>query len=218
MTGLERETKTLVQCDFDGTITDEDVSFLLLDAFASGDWRQIFQQYQEGKITVGRFNTEAFAMVTASRETLVQHMKGKIKIRDGFPELVAYCRENDVRFVIVSNGLDFYIESILEDIGMADLEAFSAKTRFDSDCLKVQYVGPDGIRLDSDFKEAYVNLYLEQGYRILYVGNGDSDLVPARRCHHIFATGTLLTRCQQTNLDCIPFTDFHQIIKVMNTL
>ncbi len=34
----KQPTKTLVQCDFDGTITEEDVSFAMLDAFADGDW------------------------------------------------------------------------------------------------------------------------------------------------------------------------------------
>jgi len=215
---LKQTAKTLVQCDFDGTATDKDVSFLLLDAFASRDWRRLFQQYQEGKMTVGRFNAEAFAMVTAGKETLLEHMKGKIKIRTGFRELVAYCREKDFRFVIVSNGLDFYIEKILGDIGMTDLEVFSAQTRFGSDGLKVQYIGPDGIPLDSDFKEAYVDSFLEQGYRIIYAGNGDSDLLPARRCHHVFATGTLLALCKQTNLDCIPFTDFHQVVRAIENL
>ncbi len=40
---LTRATKTLVQCDFDGTVTEEDVSFMLLDAFANGGWRQLHQ-------------------------------------------------------------------------------------------------------------------------------------------------------------------------------
>ena len=56
---MSEVNKTLVQCDFDGTITEEDVSFMMLDTFASGDWRQIFRNYEEGKISVGRFNTEA---------------------------------------------------------------------------------------------------------------------------------------------------------------
>jgi len=60
--------KTLIQCDFDGTITQEDVSFLILDAFASRDWRQLLTQYREGKISVGRFNMKAFAMVKLIRK------------------------------------------------------------------------------------------------------------------------------------------------------
>jgi len=78
--------KTLVQCDFDGTITEEDVSFLILDAFATGDWRQLLADYREGKISVGYFNMKAFAMVKADKQTLLQFVKSKAKIRAGFHE------------------------------------------------------------------------------------------------------------------------------------
>jgi 2-hydroxy-3-keto-5-methylthiopentenyl-1-phosphate phosphatase len=59
--------KTVVQCDFDGTITEKDVSFLLLDNFAEGNWRQLFKEYTESKMPVGTFNRRAFAMVKAAR-------------------------------------------------------------------------------------------------------------------------------------------------------
>ena len=218
MLRLKQTTQTLIQCDFDGTATEEDVSFLLLDAFASGDWRQLLKQYQGGKITVGHFNREAFATVTADKQTLLEHIKGRVKVRTGFQELVAYCRRKGFRFVIVSNGLDFYIEKILGDIGMRDIEVFSAQTRFHPAGLGVQYIAPDGSHLDSDFKEAYVDLFLDAGYRIIYMGNGDSDVLPARRCYHIFATGTLLKRCRETNLTCVPFSDFHEVVRVIEGL
>jgi len=32
---------TLVQCDFDGTITDGDVSFQILDEFTGTGWREL---------------------------------------------------------------------------------------------------------------------------------------------------------------------------------
>ena len=218
MISLKRETKTLVQCDFDGTATEEDVSFLLLDAFASGDWKQLLRQYQEGKITVGQFNREAFAMVTADKQTLLRRVKDEVKIRTGFHELVAFCRRKDFRLVIVSNGLDFYIEKILGDIGIGEIEVFAAQTHFSPKGLEVQYIGPDGSRLDSDFKEAYVNLFLSEGYRIIYMGNGSSDISPASQCHYVFATGVLLAHYKQTNLDCTPLTDFREVVRVMERL
>ncbi len=214
----EGVTKTLVQCDFDGTITEEDVSFTLLDTFADGDWRQLHKEYEEANISVGRFNTEAFAMVKADRQTLVEAAKTGVKIRPGFHELVACCRRKGFRFVIVSNGLDFYIEEILGNIGLANIEVFAAKTRFHPGGIKVQYIGPDGSHLDDNFKGAYVNSFLGEGYRIIYVGNGASDLSPARRCHHIFATGTLLTRCKQANLSCVPFSDFNEVADSLELL
>jgi 2-hydroxy-3-keto-5-methylthiopentenyl-1-phosphate phosphatase len=210
--------KTLVQCDFDGTVTDKDVSFLLLDDFTDGDWRKILKQYQEGRITVGRFNTEAFAMIKADKQTLLGHIENKLEVRSGFRDMVDYCRHRGFRFVIVSNGQDFYIEKILSDIGMEDIEFFSAKSLFQPEGVVVQYIGPDGSPRDSDFKETYVKLFLDEGYRIIYIGNGDSDFLPAQQCHHIFATGNLLANCQQKNIACTPFTDFHDVVSGMESL
>jgi len=114
--------KTLVQCDFDGTITEEDVSFLLLDAFTDGSWWQLLTKYREKKVSVNYFNTKAFGMIKADRQTLVEFAKSGVRIRPGFQQLVAYCRKRGFRFVIVSNGLEFYIDAILRDIDYHDGE------------------------------------------------------------------------------------------------
>jgi len=216
----KQSTKTLVQCDFDGTITEEDVSFAMLDAFAEGDWRAVHKLYQEAKISVGRFNEEAFAMVKADKKSLLKAIEGKFKIRRGFPEFVECCRRKGFRLVIVSNGLDFYIEEILKGLGLDSIEIHAARTRFLPGQVKVQYVGPDGKALDDAFKEAYVDLFLRQGYRVIYVGDGASDFLPARRCHYVFArnAGTLLTRCRRAKLDCIPFFDFNEVVRVLECL
>jgi len=205
--------KLLIQCDFDGTITEEDVSFILLDIFASGDWRQLFREYKQGKISVGRFNTEAFAMIKADRQSLLEALEGRVKIRAGFHELLAYCRVKGFRLVIVSNGLDFYIEAILRDIGVENIEVFAAQTRFRPEGIQVQYIGPDGSPLSDSFKEAYVSFFMGNGYQIIYVGNGDSDISPARLCHHVFATGELLAYCRKMKLDCSAFADFDDVVR-----
>ncbi|MCJ7743229.1 MAG: haloacid dehalogenase-like hydrolase [Dehalococcoidales bacterium] len=157
-------------------------------------------------------------MVKADRKSLLQTIAGKVKIRPGFPEMVACCHRKGFRLVIVSNGLDFYIEEILKDLGLTGMEVFAARTRFLPGQVKVQYVGPDGQPRDDTFKEAYVDLFLSQGYRVIYTGNGVSDFLPARKCHHVFATGNLLSRCQQERLNCIPFSDFNEVVKVMEQL
>lgn len=210
--------KTLVQSDFDGTITEEDAGFHLLDAFADGDWRHLLRQYRERKISVNHFNTQAFAMIKADKQTLLDFLKDKVKIRDGFHQLVACCRSKGFQLVIVSNGLDFYIETILRDIGMDNIEVFAAQTQFSPDGIDVRYIGPDGNQLEDNFKEAYVRLFLERGYRLIYAGNGISDLSPARQAHHIFATGELLTYCKEMNLNCTPFIDLNDIIRGLEFL
>lgn len=211
------EIKTLVQCDFDGTVTEEDVSFMLLDMFASGNWRERLEQYEAGLITVGRFNTDAFSTVRADRASLVKAALDGVKIRAGFKEFVAYCRQKDFRLVIVSNGLDFYIDEILRDIGADGIEIYAARTSFYPGRLEVSYIGPDGRCLDDNFKGSYLSSFIEQGYRVVYIGNGTSDFLPASRSDHIFATGSLVSRCRQNSVICTSFNDFREIIAMMES-
>jgi 2-hydroxy-3-keto-5-methylthiopentenyl-1-phosphate phosphatase len=210
--------KTLVQCDFDGTVTEEDTSFFLLDAFAQGDWRRLLREYREHKISVGEFNTKAFAMVKADKPTLLEALQGKVKVRAGFHELVNYCRRKDFRLVIVSNGLDFYIEATLKDLGLENIEVHAAQASFHSEGMKVQYMGPDGKRLEDGVKEAYTKSFLKLGYRVIYVGNGDSDFAPAKYAHHVFATGELLVYCRENNLNYKPFDNFVDVVSDLGLL
>ncbi len=210
--------KTLVQCDFDGTITEEDVSFVLLDGFAQGDWRQLLQDYKNHRIPVGQFNTQAFAMVKADRLTLLKAMEGKVKVRDGLNRLATYCSRKDIRLVIVSNGLDFYVKAVLREFALENLETYAARTRFHADGLKVQYIGPDGRRLDDGFKEAYIKSFLKEGYRVTYVGNGDSDIKPAKYAYQILARDELLAYYRENNLNCISFEDLNDVVRALELL
>jgi 2-hydroxy-3-keto-5-methylthiopentenyl-1-phosphate phosphatase len=208
----------IIQSDFDGTITEEDVSFVLLDTFAKGDWRQLFQQYRQDKISVGDFNTRAFAMVKAGSEDLLRVVRDNVKLRDGLHNLADYCQERGFRFLIVSNGLDFYIKSILEDVGLGNIEIHAAQTKFNPDGLEVQYIGPDGNRLNRGFKEAYTKLFLKQGYQVICLGNGPSDISPASLAKHVFARDGLLEGCKAKKLNCTPFEDLNDVVRGLELL
>jgi 2-hydroxy-3-keto-5-methylthiopentenyl-1-phosphate phosphatase len=208
----------IIQCDFDGTITEEDVSFALLDAFAQGNWREWFEKYREHKITVGEFNTRAFAMVKATRTELLRAAREMVRLRPGLQELINYCRRRGFRFVIVSNGLDFYIMTILQDAGLGDIEVHAARTRFYRSGLKVQYIGPDNTPLLSGFKEAYTRAFLKQGHRLVYIGNGPSDLAPAVHAERVFARDGMLDGCKEIGLECTPFNDLNDIVRGLESL
>jgi len=208
----------IIQCDFDGTLTVEDMGFYLLDTFAQGDWRQWLEQYRDNKITVGQFNSRAFATVRAAKKEMLAATLSRAKLRDGFRELVDYCQKRDFRLAVVSNGVDFYIASILNGAGLGDVEAHAATSRFHPGGLTVQYIGPDGVPLDNDFKAAYTRLFLEQGYTVAYVGNGPSDANPASLSQHVFARDGLLDYCKENNLPCQPFDDLHDVIKGLESL
>jgi len=168
-------------------------------------------------MTVGAFNSTAFAMVNADKKTLLDMIREKISVRDGFKDFMEYCQEKNYRFVIVSNGLDFYIDDILERTGFKGVEVHASNTVFGDDGLLVMHRGPDGKDLDEDVKAVYTEYYRNQGYRVIYLGDGRSDVLPASKSHHVFATGSMIGYCNSRNLTCTPFTDFYQVIQVMDT-
>jgi len=210
--------KTIFQCDFDGTVTHEDIGFQILDAFADGDWRRLLADYQQGIISVGCFNTSAFAMIKESRPTLVKLVREIARPRGGLKELVEYCRGRGFRFVIVSNGLDFYIRTIIDDLGLNGIEVIAARTNFSPQRVDARYIGPTGTVLYKGFKETYTRFFREEGYRVIYAGNGPSDILPASLAQYAFATGSLLDYYRREGITCSPFTELADIVKGLELL
>jgi 2-hydroxy-3-keto-5-methylthiopentenyl-1-phosphate phosphatase len=211
-------SEIFLQFDFDGTMTMEDLSFHILDEYAEGDWRALLAEYRAGGMPVGEFNTRAFAMVRQDEATLCDLIRGRVRMRPGLKELVAYCREQGHPIAIVSNGLDFYIRTILEDAGLADIEFHAAVTRFDPRGLDVQYIGPDGAVTLSGFKEAYMQTFRKPGRRIVYLGDGLSDIYPARQADYVFACKELATICREEGLAHTAFEDLAEVRDALRQL
>ncbi len=209
---------TLVQCDFDGTITVGDVSFQILDEFTGNSWRDLLKEYMQGKMSVNRFNATVFSKVKADKVTLDGFVRENAVIRPGLPELLETCRELGFRFVIVSNGMMFYIDAILNMLGLNELEFVAARANFKTDGIEAWYEAPDGTPIEDGFKEAYTRDFLKQGYRVIYIGNGSSDFPPARMCSHIFSIDNLTASCKAAGVAHTPFTDLHQVAKGLKTL
>ncbi|MCL2149511.1 MAG: HAD-IB family phosphatase [Dehalococcoidia bacterium] len=205
----------LVQCDFDGTLTVGDISFLILDEFTGKLWRQELADYLQGKVTVNRFNSRAFARLKADRAELIHFVRTNSVVRPGFQELLETCCEKNFRFVIVSNGMAFYIETILEMQGVPDIEFIAGRGEFSPQGMKSWYPGPDGQPIEDGFKVAWTEHFLEQGYRLIYAGNGISDFAPACRCERIFAIDSLAEECRKAGVEYIPFADLHDIARAL---
>ena len=213
------KTGTVIQCDFDGTVTYVDVGVRMLELFAEGDWQDIIEKYHTGKISVGRFNTDAFALVKKDKETLLKMVRAEAEAREGFFRLVDYCKKRGFRLAIVSNGLDFYIEEFFACQGLNDMEIHAARTNFTDDGIDTFYEGPDGQVMMQGFKEAYARLFLEGGSkRLIYIGNGFSDYPAAKLADYTFATGPLVEYCQERKADCIPFETMDEVIARLEEL
>ena len=130
-------------------------------------------------------------------------------------DVVPFSNEYRVLEIGCSDGL---VCNMLKNLGMSNIEFFSARSWFNSDGVTVKYIGPDGNEVEDRFKDVHTELLLSRGYRIIYIGNGLSDFSPAKQAYHVFATGDLLNLCRENNLDCTPFDDLHDVARGLELL
>ena len=157
-------------------------------------------------------------MVKENRQKLVTYSKENGKIREGFKQLVGYCRSRGFRFVITSNGLDFYIEALLKEIGLSDVEFHAARTNFTNNSLRASYIGPSGEELLKGFKQAYTASYIKEGYRVIYLGNGPSDVEPAKLAYRAFATDSMIKKCKEQGVNYTPFNELKDITEELEKI
>ena len=208
----------IIQCDFDGTIIGNNLSVVLRENFSQGDWQKIDSDYLHGRITVEQSNKLQFALIKEPKEKLQEFIRQHIEVKDGFLEFVAYCRGTGIPLVIISSGLDFYIETVLDEIGVADLELHCGQASFSEDSIAVSYCDPEGNPINEGFKQRYLTWLKERGRTVIYIGDGLSDLEAARQADHVFATGHLLRLLGAGSVACSVFSDFHNLLQQVRLL
>jgi len=208
----------IIQCDFDGTIIKNNLSILLREKYACGDWQKIDSDYLRGHLTVEQSNKLQFALIKEPKERLQAFVRQHIELRPGFVEFVRYCQDSAIQFAIVSSGLDFYIEPVLAEIGMPDLELHCGRTSFSSDGIDVSYYDPDGNIVNQGFKKKYLIWLKERGTNIIYLGDGLSDLEAACQADHVFATSHLLDLLDRHSIEHSAFSDFYDLLHQVRSL
>ena len=201
----------IVQCDFDGTITVNNLSVLLRNEFAHGEWREVEVDYFRGRLTVEQSNRKQYVFIKETKKVLVDFVRQNIKVRPGFLEFVDYCRAKGIRFVIVSSGLDFYIKTVLSNINAPALELYCGQTSFVKNGIAVTYFDPEGNRIDGGFKDSYLAWLRNSEEPVVYIGDGLSDFNAASTADHTFAIEPLHTMLSNATIPHYTFSDFNDI-------
>lgn len=197
----------LVQCEFDGAITEEDVGAALLRMFGPTAADDSLARSEEQRLAT------LYAQVDADRETVLDFVLGVVVVRYDFDQFVNYCRGESIRLVIVSTGLDLYITPTLELLGFEGLETHTGKATFVENMLRVEYAGPNGVSIDRGFKSGFVRSFREQGHTVVYVGAGASCLDAAREADFAIARDALAEAMLEEGLPHHTFDTFGDVAR-----
>ena len=202
-----------VLCDFDETAAEQNVAHLLLHRFGDGRWQHLQRQFQEGKIRPKDYFEWPFTNIKAGREAMQSHVREQGHLRGGFVELANYCREQGVELAIVTHGLDFYVEALLEQAELQWVPSYAVHAHFTDNGIQYEYrYTREECQEYGNCKCSIVDGYKSRGHQVFYVGDGVTDLCPARQADLVFARSRLLEKCRAEGLAHTELRDFSDVL------
>jgi 2,3-diketo-5-methylthio-1-phosphopentane phosphatase len=213
----ERDLGPIIFCDFDGTITQLDVTDQILAQLAHPSWREVEQQWMQGMIGSRECLERQIALVDAPAEEL-QAVIDAVAIDKEFAAFCKFARQKRLPLYILSDGFDYVIRRVLKRAGV-DRHFRSGANLFAS-ALRVE-----GRRLVSSFphspepcahgcatcKAALIRSLREGRQPVIFVGDGMSDRFAVELADVVFAKRHLLAYCRENGIACHAFESFKDV-------
>jgi 2,3-diketo-5-methylthio-1-phosphopentane phosphatase len=209
---------THVFSDFDGTVSIQDTNQTILDRFADQDeWRKIEVEWIQGKITSIECYQRQFALIRATEGELLEYVVRNIEVDPNFPAFSEFCSTAGLPLLILSDGFDVFIKTILRKARLGHLPFLSNRLVFSKGNFDFEFVQLNSRQPHKDWKQGVLEACKELGGKPVFIGNGFSDKGAAISAEVLFAkrNGELARWCQETPIPYVEFNDFGDVTKTL---
>ena len=211
--------------DFDGTITTKDIGVEVIKKFASPDWDEGLQRWRSGEFDQRQLMEWEFERLPVGRDAEMREFAlDKADVRHGFAGLIEMCRTHDIPVEVVSNGLSFYVEAVLEREGFSDLAFVAPSPTFSGQGADA---GPavdfgEGIETCDRTglcKCARARRLRSDGRKVVFVGDGISDYcIAEEEADFVIARSSLKDHCSEVGIEHVSFEDFDDVARQLKIL
>ncbi len=214
----DRPQSVLVLVDFDGTVTQNDVGALLFQTFAGEQHQKIVSLWLEEKIDSRECLERLCRSVKINEKDLKKFVLSQ-KIDETFSAFVDLCKCRNLKLVILSDGLDYYIRLILNRFGLEELPFFSNVLRLEDEKLLPEFpYFEQGCGKCGNCKRFHLKNLKTQGQKVVYVGDGLSDKCAVTEADVVFAKNDLSEFCEKEGIGHYVFRDFEDVSVVLHKL
>ena len=211
--------------DFDGTITTRDVGNALFREFGGAACDAYIAEYHNERISARELFRREAAAAGSILPAELHAFLDRQAIDPGFKDFVSFCRDREIEFHIVSDGLEYYIDRVLRVHGIQGV-SYVANT------LELKPSGDDGRAVLSlsfpngdsvcdrcaSCKRNFMLTHAGDEDIIVFIGEGYSDRCPAQYADIVFAKDKLQTFCQQENISYYLYATFHDVTERLTEL
>lgn len=208
--------KPIIFSDFDGTITNHDVIMMIMKRFAPPEWEKIKDDIlYKRTINLKDGVEKLFNLIESSKkEEILNYIKKEVEIRDGFEDFIEYCEMSDLEFNVVSGGLDFMVETVLEKYKNR-MKFHCNKGNFNTEKITVSYSYlPENCKVCGTCgccKIEVIDKYPKENYQRIVIGDSLTDLEVSKVADLVFARADLIKYLDQEGFPYVPFETFYDI-------
>jgi len=201
--------------DFDGTISKRDVGHHFFGTYIpeKKKWLELLERWKMGLISSRECLESELELVQATRDDLDVFIANE-GIDPYFRDFADFCRKRGFELIVVSDGLDYYIEWLLIQNSLGSI-SFYANHLVLSDGTLERIEFPYYNKLNCDLcgncKRYHIEEMKKKGYFVVYVGNGLSDRCPSEYADLVFAKGELMEHCRREGIKCISYSNFRDV-------
>ena len=207
-----------VLTDFDDTAAAQNVAELLLHRFGDPTWTDVRERFRQGELSLKDYQEITFLQMRSDKTAMQDYVREQACFRDHFDALAQFCHDHGIPFCIVSQGLDFYIQALLDDSRWPNVPVHAVRTGFDPAGRVAGYAYdftyPDAPERGNS-KALMVRRFQQQGYHVYFAGDGRSDFEAGEVADSVFAHRQMAEMCAEAGIPFTPFTDFGPILEAL---
>lgn len=205
--------KTCILCDFDGTITTKDGLYSFIEKYAENDWQKIEQDWVDGKISSKECLIEEFKLVPNLSEELIAGFIQTLTIDETFVDFYKRIIDKNIDFYIVSDGIDYFINKILEKYGLKNIKTITNHGEFRGEFFEITFPNDNPKCINnSGTCKCSVLMNLKKEYdKVIYIGDGVSDFCVANKADILYAKSKLSDYCKNKGINYIPYETFKDV-------
>ena len=196
--------------DFDGTVTNHDSIVFLTEVFGGGpEYRHgILKRFERGELDLFQIIEQELASVKVPWEEAARALKDKISVDPEFPAFVDWCCRQRYPLTVVSSGIQRVVALF---IGHLEVPFFAHPVEFKL----------EGWRYTRDRradKEKLLRRARSDGRKIVYIGDGISDISVLGHTDWLFAKSRLARYCRDNGVSFFPFDSFRDVREQLERL
>ena len=209
------EEITAIYCDFDGTITKKDAVNTFFEMYADPDWLKYEDMWVAGKITSMENAIKQVALLPEISQKQLDDYINSIEVDDYFSEFIEYIKSKNIKFTILSDGFDLFINKTLERMGITDIPVYANKLIYKNNKFSIEFPYHDD---NCDIGAGMCKCHRITEPKYCYIGDGTSDLCVAKKADFLFATKSLYKFCKANLIKNSHFESFRTIIDVLKSM